>query len=87
VCVCRLTTWWTRLTTRRQTGFWRSTCSSCSGGCYSASQHEIQCRGTCSPGLRRSRTHPLTKCPRSAGVVLFWQLPTGTMFGSVEAGG
>jgi hypothetical protein len=30
LCVCRLTTWRTMPMTRRQIGFWRSTCSDCS---------------------------------------------------------
>jgi hypothetical protein len=38
LCVCRLTTWRTMPTTRRQTDFWRSTCYGCLGGCCSASQ-------------------------------------------------
>jgi hypothetical protein len=67
LCVCRLTTWRTMSTTRRQTGFWRFTCSGCSGRCCSVSQRETRCRGTCSPRLRRSGTHPSIRCPISVG--------------------
>jgi hypothetical protein len=35
------------------------------------SQQETRCQGACSPVLRRSLTHPLTRCPRSAGAALF----------------
>jgi hypothetical protein len=47
----------------------------CSGGYCSASQRETPCRGAWSPGLIGSSTHPSSRCPRSAGAALFWQLP------------
>jgi hypothetical protein len=42
--------------------------------CESAGDSVSRCM---TPRLRGSPMHPLSRCSRSAGAALFWQLPTG----------